>query len=285
MKESMKTLATASAWQRETIYSGEKERADTDLEHFSWFSVALLTCLSAPSNWALWTFVTLNLRVQLSIFTSSNLANNCPKTRFVLSLPPVVSIGQTSASLGSAHAYQIFFVGLQPSLVIFNYNKSLDLAIRRLFAFSFIFLFIHSISIFFEPFNYIITSRICLLELAAFFCNCRQVFSLYALSTSMWCIYIVGCRGPPCLCSQNRIHLDLSKSKRMHLHTKRWVSETSRQVDIPRKQHLIYRKWHQYAASESMIVIDKLSVIWRSGLSNKIKRIFPDRRMIPNCIS
>ena len=60
----------------------------------------------------------------------------------------LVSMWGTSASIDSAHAYKNFW-DLQFSLVIFNYNKSLDLAVQRLHFYSFIF------SIFYELFNYV----------------------------------------------------------------------------------------------------------------------------------
>ncbi len=41
---------TALARQREATYYGEKEKADTDVEFFSWFSVVYLTCLFAGSR-------------------------------------------------------------------------------------------------------------------------------------------------------------------------------------------------------------------------------------------
>ena len=40
--------------------------------------------------------------------------------------------------------------------------------------------------------------------------------------------------------------------KRRHLHTKCWFSEISGQVHQPRKQRLIYWKWHQCVTSEVM---------------------------------
>ena len=40
--------------------------------------------------------------------------------------------------------------------------------------------------------------------------------------------------------------------KRRHLHTKRWFSETSRQVHLPRKQCLINRDSHQHVTSKDM---------------------------------
>ena len=39
-------------------------------------------------------------------------------------------------------------------------------------------------------------------------------------------------------------------SNRWHLHTKRNLSETSRQIHLPRKQCLINRKRHRHAANE-----------------------------------
>ena len=49
--------------------------------------------------------------------------------------------------------------------------------------------------------------------------------------------------------------------------------ETSGQVHLPRKQCLISREWHQHATSK-WTVIDGLSVIWKSDLTDKIKRSF-----------
>ena len=42
-------------------------------------------------------------------------------------------------------------------------------------------------------------------------------------------------------------------SKRRHLHTKRWSSETSGQFHLPRKHCLINWEWYQYAISKGMI--------------------------------
>ena len=49
-KENMEVESAVLARQRETTYHGEEERADTDLEYSSWFSVVFLTCLSARSR-------------------------------------------------------------------------------------------------------------------------------------------------------------------------------------------------------------------------------------------
>ena len=46
-KDSIKVESTALAWLRDTTYFEEKERADTDLEFHSVFSVVDLTCLLA----------------------------------------------------------------------------------------------------------------------------------------------------------------------------------------------------------------------------------------------
>ena len=52
-----------------------------------------------------------------------------------------------------------------------------------------------------------------------------------------------------------------------HFHTKRNLSETDRQVHLDRKQCLINRKRHRQA-------INKLSIIWESDLTDKLKRSF-----------
>ena len=80
--------------------------------------------------------------VQLYVYTLSCLVVNCIKTRVVPSLPPVVLVADTSFFSDSTHAYKNFW-GL------------LGLAVRRLFFHSFIHLFIFSVSIFYEPFNYV----------------------------------------------------------------------------------------------------------------------------------
>ena len=56
--------------------------------------------------------------------------------------------------------------------------------------------------------------------------------------------------------------------------TKGWVSETSGQDHLLRKQCLINRERHQHTTSKGMDSYDWLSVIWRSHLTDKIKRSF-----------
>ena len=51
-------------------------------------------------------------------------------------------------------------------------------------------------------------------------------------------------------------------------------SHLSRSVQLPRKQQLINRKIHRYAANEGMDSIDRLSIIWKSDLADKMKRNF-----------
>ena len=43
---------------------------------------------------------------------------------------------------------------------------------------------------------------------------------------------------------------------------------------LVRKQRLINRKGHRHAANEGMEVIDRLSIIWKSDLIDKMKRSF-----------
>ena len=50
--------------------------------------------------------------------------------------------------------------------------------------------------------------------------------------------------------SLDRVHV--LKSKWWYLYTKWYLFETSRQVHLPWKQHLIYRKRHKYATREGM---------------------------------
>ena len=60
---------------------------------------------------------------------------------------------------------------------------------------------------------------------------------------------------------------------RRHLHSRRNLSETNRQIHLPRKQCLINQKGHRHAANEGM-AIDRLSIIWKSDLTDKMKRSF-----------
>ena len=64
------------------------------------------------------------------------------------------------------------------------------------------------------------------------------------------------------------------KSKRRHLHSKWEISETCRQVHLSRKQRPIYRNDIPTWLAKAWIAIDRLSVIWKSDLSDKIKRSF-----------
>ena len=45
-------------------------------------------------------------------------------------------------------------------------------------------------------------------------------------------------------------------------------------VDLPRKQCLINRDRHQHATSKGIDSLDRLSVIWKSDMTDKIKRGF-----------
>ena len=49
------------------------------------------------------------------------------------------------------------------------------------------------------------------------------------------------------------LHVNVHKTKyRRHFHTTRYLSETGRQIHLPRKQCLINRKGHRHAANEGM---------------------------------
>ena len=55
---------------------------------------------------------------------------------------------------------------------------------------------------------------------------------------------------------------------------RRSIYNTSRQVQLPRKQCLINRERHRHATSKGMDGYDRLSVIWKSDQTDKIKRSF-----------
>ena len=63
---------------------------------------------------------------------------------------------------------------------------------------------------------------------------------------------------------------------RQHCHTRRSLSETSRQIHLPRKQRLINREGHrrQHDWRRHWTAIDRLSIIWKSDLTDKMKRSF-----------
>ena len=60
-----------------------------------------------------------------------------------------------------------------------------------------------------------------------------------------------------------------------HLHTRRNPSETSRQIHLPRKQRLINRKKNiDTRLTKAWTAIDRLSIIWKSDQTEKMKRSF-----------
>ena len=88
--------------------------------------------------------------VQLRVFTLSRLAVNCPKTRIVSSLRPGVgSWNIRSCSLGT-YVHDLWTHSFPESFLITKCALARRLFFRRLSALS-----INSISIFYEPFNYI----------------------------------------------------------------------------------------------------------------------------------
>ena len=76
----------------------------------------------------------------------------------------------------------------------------------------------------------------------------------------------------PCQCTQNWIYV--LQPNRRHFHTRRNLSETSWQIHLPRKQRLINRKGHRHATNESIAAIDRLSIIWKSDLTDKMEHSF-----------
>ena len=59
-------------------------------------------------------------------------------------------------------------------------------------------------------------------------------------------------------------------------HTRRNLSETGRQIHLPWKQRLINRKRQRHTANKGMAwtAIDRLSIIWKSNLTDKMKCSF-----------
>ena len=69
------------------------------------------------------------------------------------------------------------------------------------------------------------------------------------------------------------IRMHIKEPNRWHFHTRRNLSETSRQIHLPRKQRLINRKRHRQT-TKAWTAIDRLSIIWKSDLTDKMKRSF-----------
>ena len=63
--------------------------------------------------------------------------------------------------------------------------------------------------------------------------------------------------------------IQVFQSKRRHLHTQGWSSETNGQVLLPQKRRLI-----NTGLGKARTAIDRLSVIWKSDQTDKIKRSF-----------
>ena len=59
-----------------------------------------------------------------------------------------------------------------------------------------------------------------------------------------------------------------------HFHTKGWSSETSGQVHLLWKQCLMNWEWHQHMTNKAWTAINRISVIWKSDLTDKIKCSF-----------
>ena len=126
----MEAESTALAEQREITYHGEKKRADTELEFYSWFSVVVLTCWVAfepsPKNGAhkLLSPYIFMANVQLGVFTSSRLASTLQKPCHPL---PSICCWREDHPLPLVPYMLRRFWDLQFFLVIFNYNKRLGL--------------------------------------------------------------------------------------------------------------------------------------------------------------
>ena len=75
-------------------------------------------------------------------------------------------------------------------------------------------------------------------------------------------------------CGQNRVHMFQSKSNKRHLHLYRYLLKTGEQIHLPREQRLIIENDINTRQTKAWSALDRLSVIWISGLSDKVKRNF-----------
>ena len=76
--------------------------------------------------------------------------------------------------------------------------------------------------------------------------------------------------------SQHDFLYTSSKGKydNFHFQTRRNLSETGRKIHLPRKQLLINQKDIDTRRTKAWTAIDRLSIIWKSDLTDKMKRTF-----------
>ena len=67
-------------------------------------------------------------------------------------------------------------------------------------------------------------------------------------------------------------HINVDKTEYMCFNQRGDISETCGQVHLPRKQCLINQEKHQLA--KAWTAIDRLLVIWKTDLTDKIKQFF-----------
>ena len=70
------------------------------------------------------------------------------------------------------------------------------------------------------------------------------------------------------------ILISVHQSNRLHLHTRQTLSETRRQVYLPRSSVSSTEKDINTRLTKAWTAIDKLSIIWKSDLTDKMKRSF-----------
>ena len=78
--------------------------------------------------------------------------------------------------------------------------------------------------------------------------------------------------GPPCQCTQNWIYVP--QSNRRHFHTRRNHSETGWQIHLLGSSILSTEKDIDTRLTKAWTAIDNQSIIWKSNLTDKMKRSF-----------
>ena len=73
----------------------------------------------------------------------------------------------------------------------------------------------------------------------------------------------------------------ISKPNKRHLYPNRWFVETSGQIHLPRSSVSSTENDNITRLANTWSAIDRLSVIWKSDQSNKIKRNFSKHRSCP----
>ena len=108
-----------------------------------------------------------------------------------------------------------------------------------------------------------ITIMFCLIMFCNWDISSMYLFLSYKKPLKFWCMllplhptkpkhYCIVWNEPLQALDSMLMHTKLNLSERRHLHTRRKLSETGWQIQLPRKQRLINQKRHRHTTSEGM---------------------------------